>query len=136
MTILTILSTVLGLFVTLGVIFCTTVPNIRNKIKESFIEDQRVEKIEDTMGKIEDKVDELSEMMKEQQKENALSAEADVCLIRDRITRIYYKNQKNETLKSYELADLNDLYKIYKKFDGNHYVDTIYDIMIKWEIVQ
>lgn len=134
--ILSIVGSIAGLFVTLGVILCTTIPNIRNKIKDSILKDQKTDEIEDKLDKAVDKIDDITEMLQEQKRENELSREADTCLIRDRITRIYYKNIDNETLRSYELDNLNDLYEIYKKYDGNHYVDTIYDIMIKWKVVQ
>lgn len=94
------------------------------------LKDQRVDKIED-------KLDALTEMVEKQISENELSKEADTCLIRDRITRIYYKHVDDKTLKSYEAEDLADLYEIYKKMDGNHYIDNLYKIMLKdWSVIQ
>ena len=135
-----VISSVLSLIVTLGVVICTTIPNIRKKLLENFLQDQKVDNIEK-------EVLELKEMVKESQAESQverktlrneieLGREANICLVRDRITHIYFKNLKNKTIKSYELENLTKLYALYTKLGGNSYVQTIYEtITSDWEVV-
>lgn len=135
--ILGILSSILGLIVTIGAIICTTIPNIRKKIIESFLQDQKVDNIEKELK-------EVKEILKSQQLEKEelrteleLSREADICLVRDRITHIYFKNLKTKTIKAYELENLTKLYSLYNKLGGNSYVQQIYTtITTDWEVVQ
>ena len=134
---ISIISSVLGLVVTLGVILCTTIPNIRKKIKESFAKDEKVENIEKQLKEV---VCLLEKQQKDDEKFKAdleLSREADLCLVRDRITHIYYKNLNKKTIKTYELENLSKLYSLYEKLGGNSYVRDIVRIMKEeWTIVQ
>ena len=134
-SVISILSSVLGLIVTLGVILCTTIPNIRKKIKESFAKDEQVENIEKQLR-------EVVALLEKQQRQDEtfkadleLSREADLCLVRDRITHIYYKNLNKKTIKTYELENISKLYSLYEKLGGNSYVRDIVRIMKdEWDI--
>lgn len=59
------------------------------------------------------------------------------CLLRSRITEIYYKHYLNAEpyLREYERKDLDDLYQGYKALKGNHYVDDIYRQMRTWRVI-
>ena len=121
-TIIGIISSLLGLFVTLGVIICTTIPNIRKKIIEGFLEDQKVDNIEKEVREVKEILKEQSVERKTLREELELSKETDICLVRDRITHIYFKNLKTKTIKAYELENLTKLFSLYKKLGGNSYV--------------
>ena len=130
-----IIGSIAGLFVTFGVILCTTIPAIRNKIKESILADQKVDNIEKQL-------EEVVALLEKQQREDEmlkadleLQREADLCLVRDRITHIYYKNLKSKTIKTYELENLSKLFNLYQKLGGNSYVQDIVRIMKdEWDI--
>ena len=61
--------------------------------------------------------------------------ETDRCLLRDRITSIYYKNRLDCELRQYEYENLERLYKQYKKLGGNSFVDKIWNEIQDWNIL-
>lgn len=60
--------------------------------------------------------------------------ETDRCLLRDRITEIYYKHYHERQMRLYEYEDLEKLYFQYKKLKGNSFVDKIWDDVQTWTI--
>lgn len=58
------------------------------------------------------------------------------CLLRDSITKIYYRNKDDGILEEYERKDLENLYDCYAKMGGNSYVHSLYDEMTKWPITR
>ena len=58
------------------------------------------------------------------------------CLLRDSITKIYYRKKETETLEEYERKDLENLYDCYSRMGGNSYVHSLYDEMTRWPIVR
>lgn len=64
------------------------------------------------------------------------SHETDRCLLRDRITSIYYKHRRNCEMKLYDYDNLERLYKQYKNLGGNSFVDKIWEEVQEWEITQ
>ena len=135
--IIAIASSVLSLIVTLGVVICTTIPGIRKKIVDSVLKDQKVDNIADELREVKEILKAQQEERKDLQKELELSKEADICLVRDRITRIYYKNMNKKTIKAYDMENLTQLFELYEKLGGNHYVQTIYKTITEnWEVIQ
>ena len=61
--------------------------------------------------------------------------ETDRCLLRDRITSIYYKNKFSSEIRQYEYENLERLYKQYKKLDGNSFIDKIWNEIQDWSVV-
>ena len=60
--------------------------------------------------------------------------ETDRCLLRDRITEIYYKHYHERQMRLYEYEDLEKLYNQYKKLKGNSFVDKIWSEVQTWTI--
>lgn len=60
--------------------------------------------------------------------------ETDKCLLRDRITEIYYTHIDNKSMREYEFENLSHLYTQYKKLKGNSFVDKIWNEMQSWGI--
>lgn len=60
--------------------------------------------------------------------------ETDRCLLRDRITEIYYKHYHDRQMRLYEYEDLEKLYSQYKKLNGNSFVDKIWEEVQTWTI--
>ena len=56
------------------------------------------------------------------------------CLLRDSITKIYYRNKDDGTLEEYERKDLENLYDCYSRMGGNNYVHSLYEEMTHWPI--
>lgn len=64
------------------------------------------------------------------------SHETDRCLLRDRITSIYYVHHDERAMKLYDYDNLERLYKQYKNLGGNSFVDKIWEEVQEWEITQ
>lgn len=60
--------------------------------------------------------------------------ETDKCLLRDRITSIYYKYHHDCEMKQYDYENLEKLYTQYKKLGGNSFVDKIWEEVQEWTI--
>ena len=68
------------------------------------------------------------------EQKDADNKETDRCLLRDRITAIYYKNRVESSLRQYEYENLERLYNQYKKLGGNSFVDKIWKEVQEWEV--
>ncbi len=63
--------------------------------------------------------------------------ETDKCLLRDRITHIYYKYHTTQKIPQYDYDNLDRLYQQYKKLGGNSFVDKIWaEIQDQWEVTK
>lgn len=60
--------------------------------------------------------------------------ETDRCLLRDRITCVYFKHYRDGEMKEYEYENVERLYKQYKKLGGNSFIDKIWHEMQDWRI--
>ena len=69
------------------------------------------------------------------EEEKRRSEETDRCLLRDRITSIYFKNRLDSQIKEYEYENVSHLYKQYKALGGNSFVDRIWREMQDWQIL-
>lgn len=129
-----------------GIVGCTiscitliglTVKPIRSKISNLIQSDSHSNELGDKIDKISKLLEEHTKQDEEKQLAIANQNEAIKCLLRDSITKIYYKNLPKKEIKAYELEDLSQLYKSYIKLDGNSYVKTIYKQMTEdWKVVQ
>lgn len=61
--------------------------------------------------------------------------EAQRCLLRSEIVRIYYRNHDDKKLREYEYRNLVQCYEGYKALKGNSFIDHIYAEMQEWEII-
>jgi len=61
--------------------------------------------------------------------------EAQRCLLRSEILRIYYRHTGDKKLQEYEYRNLVQCYEGYKALKGNSFVEHIYREMQEWEIV-
>ena len=62
--------------------------------------------------------------------------ETDRCLLRDRITSIYFKHCSEREIKEYEYENVEHLYKQYKKLEGNSFIDKIWTEMQEWRVIR
>ena len=56
-------------------------------------------------------------------------------LMRNEITKLYYKRKATKQLYEYERASLEKMYEGYHGAGGNSFVDDIYTAMRKWDVV-
>lgn len=59
---------------------------------------------------------------------------ADICVLRNMITQMYYDYLDERTLPIYIRENLVHLYEEYEKKHGNSYVKQIYTEMLDWDI--
>lgn len=72
---------------------------------------------------------------RKEEKEN--SHETDRCLLRDRITSIYYAHQQTHEIKLYDYENLERLYEQYKNLGGNSFVDKIWaEVQSDWKVLE
>jgi hypothetical protein len=72
------------------------------------------------------------EKKKDEEDENR--KETDRCLLRDRITSVYFKHCRDCEIRQYEYENVERLYKQYKKLGGNSFIDKIWNEMQDWHI--
>lgn len=60
--------------------------------------------------------------------------ETDRCLLRDRITSIYYNHCNEREIKQYDFENIEKLYIQYKKLGGNSFIDKIWEELQTWSI--
>lgn len=77
----------------------------------------------------------LLKQLSEQNRFNELQIEALRSLLRNTITYIYYSNESNKTLRSYEAKTLAKHCEIYFKLGGNGFVKQLYEIMQTWRVI-
>lgn len=60
--------------------------------------------------------------------------ETDKCLLRDRITAVYFKHCHSREMRQYEYENVERLYRQYKKLGGNSFIDKIWGEMQEWNV--
>ena len=55
-------------------------------------------------------------------------------ILRDDITRLYFKYLENKQVPFYARKDMVQLYETYTDIGGNSYVKTIYDEFMEWPV--
>lgn len=69
---------------------------------------------------------------REYQEENRKETER--CLLRDRITAVYFKHCHDDKLRQYDYENVERLYRQYKKLGGNSFIDKIWSEMQDWTV--
>lgn len=133
MKFISVLGTVLGIFISLGTLTTVTVPALRNKLKKRLFYGEELKK---ELCSLRALLEEHIAREAELREEMALQKEVDLCVLRDLITGIYFRRVKERKIHAYELEDVSALYDLYRKRGGNSYVHTVYRQMTKeWELI-
>lgn len=134
MNALTVLGTVLGIFISVGTLVGVTVPTLRNKLKKRLFYRENLEK--ELLG-IRRLLEEHVEQDADLREEIAMQKEVDLCVLRDLITGIYFRRAGEKKIHPYELEDVSALHELYRKRGGNSYVNALYRQMSnEWEMIQ
>ena len=126
----TIIGVILS-FITLLTLFCKPLrKRIGNSIRKAADTEQTGERL-----------DELRAMMQQvmasgEERRQAIEQfrESQLSLLRDSITRLYFKYLPDKQVPSYERKDMTELFSSYEKLGGNSYVKTIYEEFMEWEV--
>ena len=79
----------------------------------------------------------MQQMMATEESKQALLAkfqESQLSILRDDITRLYFKYLENKQVPFYARKDMVQLYETYTDMGGNSYVKTIYDEFMEWPV--
>lgn len=64
-----------------------------------------------------------------------IADESNRSLIRDAITKTFYKYCKRQAIPIHEKENMSRLYDVYRKYDGNSYVSGIMHVVEDWEVL-
>ena len=79
----------------------------------------------------------MQQMMATEESKQVLFAkfqESQLSILRDDITRLYFKYLENKQVPFYARKDMVQLYETYTDIGGNSYVKTIYDEFMEWPV--
>ena len=79
----------------------------------------------------------MQQMMATEESKQALFAkfqESQLSILRDDITRLYFKYLEDKQVPFYARKDMVQLYETYTDIGGNSYVKTIYDEFMEWPV--
>lgn len=79
----------------------------------------------------------MQQMMATEESKQVLFAkfqESQLSILRDDITRLYFKYLENKQVPFYARKDMVQLYETYTDMGGNSYVKTIYDEFMEWPV--
>lgn len=130
---LQVISSLLGIGVSLGTLLFVTLPKGRDMLLNFLTRD----------NKLKQEISSVSQMLREhtsedgKKKEEArLQKEVDRCVLRSLITSIYYCYAKEKKIPVYAMEDVAALYELYKKRGGNSYVQSLMrQILEEWEVI-
>lgn len=57
------------------------------------------------------------------------------CLLRNEMTKIYYRHREERKIRQFEYENFDFLYKAYKRLKGNSFVDHIRKEIEEWEVI-
>lgn len=57
------------------------------------------------------------------------------CLLRNEMTKIYYRHREERKIRQFEYENFDFLYKAYKRLKGNSFVDHIRKEVEEWEVI-
>ena len=116
----------------------TLITLVIKPFREKFIE---WAKLKSNTYELEEKIDRISDLLQSHIENDEVKmrmvemySEATLCMLRDRITAIYYKYTKIGSIPDHERENLVRLYNSYHAMHGNSYVDIIYEEMLELPI--
>lgn len=125
-----IIGVILSVIALLTMFFKPVRKRIVNSIRKASRTDETTERL-----------DELRAMMQQvmasgEERRQAIEQfrESQLSLLRDSITRLYFKYLPDKQVPSYERKDMTELFSSYEKMGGNSYVKTIYEEFMEWQV--
>ena len=75
------------------------------------------------------------ELVQETNRRMGLSDESNKSLVRDAITKTFYRYCKRQAIPIHEKENMSRLYDVYRGYDGNSYVSSIMRKIDEWEVL-
>lgn len=119
--------TIAGGVITLSSLCALFIKPFRKYIIDKISKDRKDGVQDQLMMEIRDVLKEHIEQDAIKLKQQDLQNEALLCVLRDNITRMYYRYTNVDTMPSYEKENLVKQYTVYHKMNGNSYVDIVFE---------
>ena len=114
---------------------------LRNKISGWIRQVSQAEEYWDAIERNQMAIDEIragmQQMMATEESKQVLFSkfqESQLSILRDDITRLYFKYLEDKQVPFYARKDMVQLYETYTDMGGNSYVKTIYDEFMEWPV--
>lgn len=114
---------------------------LRNKISGWIRQVSQAEEYWDAIERNQMAIDEIragmQQMMATEESKQVLFAKfqkSQLSILRDDITRLYFKYLEEKQVPFYARKDMVQLYETYTDMGGNSYVKTIYDEFMEWPV--
>lgn len=120
---------------TIVAVLALLIKPIRKRIRELITDTSKTEELTRTLGELKADIKQVRIDVANVNKRMEIQDEANQSLLSSEITRIYYSNLKDKTLREFEAKTLDRDYKCYRDLDGNGYIERLYNIMKNWEVI-
>ena len=114
---------------------------LRKKISGWIRQVSQAEEYQDAIERNQMAIDEIragmQQIMATEESKQALLAKfqkSQLSILRDDITRLYFKYLEDKQVPFYARKDMVQLYETYTDMGGNSYVKTIYDEFMEWPV--
>lgn len=135
MSIFNTIGDIASTIVSVGAVLALLSTPIRKRLKEWIVDTSKSDDLKNALKDVKTNVDAILKELEHIKKELNNQKKANQCSLRTDITKLYYDNIQNKSLKQYEKQMLIKTYEAYKDEDGNTYIDSIYKEMSDWQVI-
>ena len=128
------IATVIGLILSAITLITLCCKPLRRKIGNVI---RKASNMEETSAALEEVRAMMQQMVATQEVNQELMThfqESQLSLLRDSITRLYFKYLPDKQVPAYGRKDMVNLFESYKRLGGNSYVKTIYEEFMDWPV--
>ena len=128
------IGTVIGLVLSAITLITLCCKPLRRKIGNVI---RKVSNMEETSEALEEVRAMLQQMVATQEVNQELMThfqESQLSLLRDSITRLYFKYLPEREVPAYGRKDMVNLFEAYSRLGGNSYVKTVYEEFMEWPV--
>lgn len=128
------IGTIIGVILSIMTLLTLCCKPLRRKLGNAIRKTSNVAQTREALDELRAMMQQL--MATEEEKRQALEQfrESQLSLLRDSITRLYFKYLPDKQVPSYERKDMTELFSSYEKMGGNSYVRTIYEEFMEWSV--
>ena len=128
------IGTIIGLVLSAITLLTLCCKPLRHKIGNAIRKTSNVAQTREALDELRAMMQQL--MATEEEKRQALEQfrESQISLLRDSITRLYFKHLEDRQVPAYARKDMVKLFESYEQLGGNSYVRTIYEEFMGWGV--
>ena len=128
------IATVIGLILSAITLITLCCKPLRRKIGNVIRKASNMEETSQALDEVRAMMQQI--MATEESKQELMThfQESQLSLLRDSITRLYFKYLPEKQVPAYGRKDMVNLFESYQKLGGNSYVRTIYEEFMDWPV--